>query len=163
MRLLQTMVVRDSRAGLHLQLSGREGDLNLWLPHGRTPLRAAFIIPIDNDIEIRLHSIQRAFRLLQGKPIGDVIRRQKLSAFHRHRYVQMLRAVDGLRSGASKREVASVLFSRDVRSFPAVEWRNASERRQLARLLAEANEHIERGYLRILNGGRTKGHLFRKS
>lgn len=151
---------REGLDGFYVQAPGKDSDLGLWLPHGTKALRGAFVIPIDDYFDIRLHSIRRAYRFLHGKPMGQIIRRQKLSTFHRHRYVQMLRIIDGLRAGASKREIASVLFSRDVRSLSAVEWRNASERRHLARLIAEASEYVDKGYLRILTGAPTKGHLF---
>nr|WP_223215686.1 DUF2285 domain-containing protein [Agrobacterium deltaense] len=135
--------------------------MKVWLPQGELPVNAAFIVPIDGHLDIRLHSLRRAFRWLKREPLGSIPQRQVLSSFHRHRFVRMLRAVDGLGAGASRREIASVLFSRDVRSISAVEWKNTSERRQLIRLFAEANDYIHGGYLRILTGMRTRGHLFR--
>ncbi|WP_338082368.1 DUF2285 domain-containing protein [Agrobacterium deltaense] len=141
--------------------TGESSDLKVWLPQGELPVNAAFIVPIDGHLDIRLHSLRRAFRWLKREPLGSIPQRQVLSSFHRHRFVRMLRAVDGLGAGASRREIASVLFSRDVRSISAVEWKNTSERRQLIRLFAEANDYIHGGYLRILTGMRTRGHLFR--
>lgn len=159
-QLQPLILVKEGPAGFYVEASAKESDLTLWFPQGTRPVKGAFVVPIDDNFDIRLHSIRRAYNFLHGKPIGQVLRRQKLSTFHRHRYIQMLRIVDGLRAGASKREIASVLFSRDVRSLSAVEWRNASERRHLTRLIAEALEYVEKGYLRILTGSPTKGHLF---
>ncbi len=46
----------------------------------------------------------------------------------------MLRAWDGVEAGASRRQVASVILNPDVASFRALERKNASERRRLARI-----------------------------
>lgn len=89
------------------------------------------------------------------------MRQQQISAFHRHRFILMLRILDGLHGGASRREIASVIFNRDFRSISAVEWQITSERRHLARLIAEARDYVGGGYLRILRGGPPKGQLFR--
>ncbi|CUX47983.1 hypothetical protein H009_17863 [Agrobacterium tumefaciens str. Cherry 2E-2-2] len=151
--------MQEGSDGLYL-LASAGSDLKVWLPRGDLPVKGAFVVPIDDHLDIRLHNLRRALRWLKREPLGPVLRRQGLSNFHRHRFVRMLRAVDGLRAGASRREIASSLFSRDVRSLSAIEWKNTSERRQLARLLAEANEYIQGGYLRILTGMRTRGHLF---
>lgn len=152
--------MQEGSDGLYLLASAAGSDLKVWLPRGDLPVNGAFIVPIDDHLDMRLHNLRRALRWLKREPLGPIFRRQVLSNFHRHRFIRMLRAVDGLRAGASRREIASILFSRDVRSLSAVEWKNTSERRQLARLLAEANEYIHGGYLRILTGMRTRGHLF---
>ena len=59
----------------------------------------------------------------------------------------MLRASDGVESGASRRIVAAVLLNRTVETMRAVDWQNAPERRRLARILAAARQQIESGYL----------------
>lgn len=62
----------------------------------------------------------------------------------------MLRAWDGLESGASRRVIAAVLINRTVETLRAVDWQNAPERRRLARILAAARRQVERDYLRWL-------------
>lgn len=161
-RLPVPVSAHEEGEGLHLTASAAGGTLNLWMSTGALSRKAAFIIPLDGNIDIRLHSLRRALRWLDGRPPGPPARRQHLSDFHRFRFVRMLRAVDGLGAGASRREIASVLFSRDVRTLSAAEWKSTSERRQLARLIAEANAYIAGGYLRILTGMQTRGHLFRE-
>lgn len=157
-----SVATREGRDGLHLMASAAGSKLNVWMPTRGLSRKAAFIIPLDGNLDIRLHSLRRALRWLDGRPPGPPARRQHLSDFHRFRFVRMLRAVDGLGAGASRREIASVLFSRDVRTLSAAEWKSTSERRQLARLIAEANAYIAGGYLRILTGMQTRGHLFRE-
>jgi len=73
----------------------------------------------------------------------------------------MLRAWDGTESGASRREVASVLLNRDVMMLRAIDWKNAPERRRLNRLLTTTRELINGGYLRLLRGDPLHVHLFR--
>lgn len=62
----------------------------------------------------------------------------------------MLRAWDGVESGASRRHVASIILNKDVASLRALDWKNTPERRRLARILKAARETIEGGYLRWL-------------
>lgn len=62
----------------------------------------------------------------------------------------MLRAWDGVASGASRRQIASVLLNRDVATLRALDWKNTPERRRLARILKTAHETIDGGYLHLL-------------
>lgn len=62
----------------------------------------------------------------------------------------MLRAWDGVQSGASRRIVAGTLLNRNVEALRAIDWKNAPERRQLARILKGCRDMIEGGYLRWL-------------
>jgi hypothetical protein len=68
----------------------------------------------------------------------------------------MLRAWDGVESGASRRIVASILLNRNVEALRAIDWKNAPERRQLARILKACRDMIEGGYLRwLVSAGRS--------
>lgn len=102
---------------------------------------------------IRLNSIRRFHRLLTGRPARPIPSLQALSASQRHRAILMLRAWDGAESGASRRDIAGVLFRSDFSGLSAAEWKSASERRQLARILAEARAMIGGEYLTLLRGG----------
>ena len=62
----------------------------------------------------------------------------------------MLRAWDGVESGASRRIVAGILLNKSVEALRAIDWKNAPERRRLARILKAGREVIEGGYLRWL-------------
>ncbi|WP_442793007.1 DUF2285 domain-containing protein [Rhizobium sp. SL86] len=110
------------------------------------------MLPMDPDLELRLHSLRRMHRWLTHKQAGPAMRQQQISVFHRHRFILMLRILDGLRDGASRREIASVLFGRDFRTISAVDWQNTSARRHLARLIAEGRDYVGGGYRRILRG-----------
>ncbi|EKF57665.1 hypothetical protein QWE_20298 [Agrobacterium albertimagni AOL15] len=134
--------------------------MRIWFSGHKPPSRLAVMLPLDTDLEVRLHSLRRMHGWLAGKEAGPVMRQQQISAFHRHRFILMLRILDGLRDGASRREIASVIFGRDVRSISAVDWQNTSARRHLARLIAEGRAYVSGGYRRILRGGPTKGQLF---
>lgn len=154
--VLTSALVAD---GLHAIIGDADGDHRLWFLPGTEPVGAAVLLPVDGNFVLQLHSLQRLHRWLIGQRSGPLSRAQQLSAFQRYRLVLMLRALDGLGSGASRREVASVLFSRNVRTLPAVEWRNTSERRHLARVVSTAREFVNGGYLRLLQGKPPRGHL----
>lgn len=148
---------------VYIPASGPDGSLRIWFTDGSLPSRAAALLPMDGDLDIRLHSLQRMRRWLSRRQAGPVMRQQQISAFHRHRFILMLRILDGLRDGASRREIASVMFNRNFRTISAVEWQNTSERRHLARLIVEARDYVGGGYSRILRGGTPKGQLFRNA
>lgn len=112
--------------------------------------RAAILIPIDEHFVWRVRSAARFRRRLTGRPSGPWPREQRFTAFQLHRAALMLRAWDGVESGASRRVVAGVLLNRDAETLRAIDWQNAPERRRLARILAAARERIEGGYLRWL-------------
>lgn len=92
----------------------------------------------------------RLQRLLGSQPSGRWPREQRLTRFQFHRASLMLRAWDGGESGATRRHVASVILNPDVASMRALDWKNASERRRLARILKAARETIDGGYLHWL-------------
>lgn len=153
----------DSDSAVYIPASGTSGSLRIWFAGSSPPSRLAVMLPMDANLDIRLHSLRRMHGWLTRKQAGPAMRQQQISAFHRHRFILMLRILDGLRDGASRREIASVIFSRDFRSIPAVDWQNTSARRHLARLIAEGRDYVGGGYRRILRGGPTKGQLFRNT
>ncbi|WP_410175310.1 DUF2285 domain-containing protein [Paracoccus denitrificans] len=145
-------VLRTSE-GLHGIVADAGGDHRLWFPHGMARIRLAIVVPLDEDLMVRLNSIQRFHRLLTGRPVRPIPSLQALSASERHRATLMLRAWDGAESGASRRDIAGVLFRTDFSGLSAAEWKSASERRQLARILAEARSMVGGEYLTLLRGG----------
>lgn len=134
--------------GLHAVFADDEH--RLWFPHGAEIKNAAVLIPLDGHLPWRVKNVARLSRHLLGQPSGPWPREQRLSRFQLHRAALMLRAFDGVASGASRRQIASVLLNRDVETLRAIDWKNAPERRQLARILKTAHETIDGGYLHLL-------------
>lgn len=141
-----------ARDGLHGIVADAGGDHRLWFPQGAARIRLAVLVPLDEDLMLRLNGIRRFHRLLTGRPIRPIPSLQALSASERQRAVLMLRAWDGAASGASRRDIAGVLFRSDFSGLSAAEWKSASERRQLARILAEARAMVGGEYLTLLRG-----------
>lgn len=146
---------------LHAILKEEAGNHRLWLRAGVGPFRAAIIIPLDEYVLLRVHSLLRLHRRLTGRAAGPLPRWQRVSAYELYRMALMLRAWDGVAAGASRREIASVLFDRNLTTLRAIDWQNAPERRRLARILKAARQRIDGGYLRLLRGEPLAIHLFR--
>ncbi len=139
-----------ARDGLHGIIADADSDHRLWFPQGPARFRLAVLVPLDEDLMLRLNSIRRFHRLLTGRPVRPIPSLQALSASERQRAVQMLRAWDGAASGASRRDIAGVLFRSDFSGLSAAEWKSASDRRQLARILADARAMVGGEYLTLL-------------
>ncbi|WP_234053407.1 MULTISPECIES: DUF2285 domain-containing protein [unclassified Xanthobacter] len=133
--------------GLYAVVEDDEGAHQVWLPDGDAPTTMAALIPFDAHFLWRVRSATRFKRRMDGKLAGPWPREQRLSPLQLRQAALMLRAWDGTASGASRREVASLLLNRDVESLRALDWKNAPERRRLARLLKVARETIDGGYL----------------
>ncbi|WP_265519616.1 DUF2285 domain-containing protein [Nitratireductor luteus] len=86
---------------------------------------------------------------------------RRLSGLHRHqrflgslypverragRWVNMLRAWDGIEAGASRRDIATVLFGQRA----ATEDWDAGYRTRVQRLIRSARRIVEGGYLKLL-------------
>lgn len=136
--------------GLHAVVADDEGDHQLWLPHGNEPARSGIFLPLDEHFWWRHRNAARLKRRLENNSPGRWPRAQRLSTFQIHRAALMLRAWDGVESGAARRIVASILLNKSVEALRAIDWKNAPERRQIARILKACREVIEGGYLRWL-------------
>lgn len=145
---LETAHTEIAEDGLHAVLA--DDAHRLWLPHGADIGNAAVLIPLDGHLIWRVKNLLRLSRHLLGQPHGPWPREQRLSRFQLHRAALMLRAWDGVASGASRRQVASVLLNRDVETLRALDWKNAPERRRLARILKTAHETVDGGYRHLL-------------
>lgn len=62
----------------------------------------------------------------------------------------MLRAWDGVSKGASRQEVAGVIWHPALKKLRSIDWKNCPERRRLHRLLKAAQDLIKDGYRRLL-------------
>lgn len=138
--------------GLHGIVDDADSYHRLWFPRGAARIRLAVLVPLDEDLMLRLNSIRRFHRLLTGRPVRPIPSLQALSASERQRAILMLRAWDGAASGASRRDISGVLFRSDFSGLSAAEWKSASERRQLARILADARAMVGGEYLMLLRG-----------
>lgn len=144
------VVAGRSDDGLHALVADDDGEHRLWIPHQGLLIGTAMLIPRDKYFMWRVRSAVRLHLKLEGKPSRGWPREQRLTAFQLHRAALMLRAWDGVESGASRRHVAGVILNEDVEAMRAIDWHNAPERRRLTRLLKAARETIEGGYLRWL-------------
>ncbi len=133
--------------GLHAIMTDDHGDHRIWFPDGEQPASIAFFIPRDAHFLWRIRNALRLHRLLGSQPSGQWPLERRLARFQLHRASLMLRAWDGVDSGASRRHVASVILNPDVAALRALDWKNASERRRLARILKAARETIDGRYL----------------
>lgn len=136
--------------GFYVIAADDEGDHQLWFNIGTEPVHAAIVLPIDPHFWWRHRNAGRLVRRLEGRHAGRWPHEQRLSRFQLHRAALMLRAWDGVESGASRRIVAGTLLNRNVEALRAIDWKNAPERRQLARILKACRDTIDGGYLRWL-------------
>jgi hypothetical protein len=101
---------------LHLILADSDGDEHLWIS-GALDEPLAMMLPIGLDPLSRLASAERFCRRLLGMAAGPPTLRP--SPFRRQHLLTLLRALDGHRAGASRRELAAVLIDRDVSDYSA--------------------------------------------
>ena len=94
--------------GRHLLLADADGYHQVWFVGGHHARGSSFIIPRDDDRAARMHAIQRFERRLAGERSGPLMRSLQLSVHQRSRFTLQLRALDGVRDGASRREIAAV-------------------------------------------------------
>ena len=157
--LLMTVVTRD---GQHVLINDPAGRHRLWFVGGIPRDGSAFLIPFDKDFNARLHGLQRLHRHLNGKPSGPRRRSQQLSVGKRTRLTLLLRALDGEREGASRRELAAVLLYEEARDIPAIEWKNSPFRKRINRAVAAATALMNGGYLTLLRGDSSRAERLRR-
>ncbi|MBN8968170.1 MAG: DUF2285 domain-containing protein [Rhizobiales bacterium] len=138
-RVQGAIVLADPDGDHHLVV----GDINPAQP-------LAVLLPLDDSFHIRAEAALRFQRRLFGRAAGPLPRALTLTPRHRQRLVRMVRALDGRSSGATYREIASVLF--DTASQSATEWKTSSIRAQTIRLVKDAQTMTRGGYLRLLAG-----------
>lgn len=140
--------------GLHAIAEDEDGDHRLWLRDGAEPVNAGIFIPFGQQFWWHHRNAGRLGRRMEGKRSGPLPRQQRLTAFQLHRAALMLRAWDGVEAGEPRRVVASILLNSKVETLRALDWKNAPERRRLARIYKAAHEAINGGYLNWLTPGR---------
>lgn len=146
------MFERERRGERHGILQDADGPHHLWL-HGvgpATPLAA--LVPLDETLLLRLAGLVRLKRRIDGQPTGDLPRAWQITTRLRRRLLDMIRALEGHREGASYREIAQALYGIDaVARYP---WKTSSIRGQTIRLVTDAVATMNGGYRRLLRAGR---------
>ena len=105
----------------------------------------SILIPIDDDWSVRVAAADRLQRRLIDHTADPPLTRQR-----RERLKRALRTVDGRRTGASYRAIATVFFGdRRVEQEP---WKTSSLKAQIVRLAAHGRTMVESGYRLLLEG-----------
>ncbi|MBN8933186.1 MAG: DUF2285 domain-containing protein [Rhizobium pusense] len=107
-------------------------------------------MPPDEYYHEREQCVRRIRRWLAGQPSGPLPCWQRFSRYQIHRLSLMLRTWDGVQAGASRQEIASVLFNAELCKLRSIDWKNTPERRRIGRLFAVAQELIDGDSLRLL-------------
>lgn len=139
-----------ARAGLAPDMAGEvlveqgETILRLYvLPPDGAPV--GVLLPLDALFEVRVQAALRLWRALNGRSPGcDPAR---LSSDRISRLILALRTLDGLDDGVSQREIAGVLFGREV---SAGDWLSHDLHFRMKRLVRFARGLVEGGYRRLL-------------
>jgi hypothetical protein len=137
----------DVADGLHIRLPG---DHQIWLLDRHPDQPLAVVIPLDEDFPLHAAGALRLHRLIMSGKSGPIPQSQALTAQHRRRLIQMLHALDGHRSQASYREIASALFGSSVTKDKG--WKTHPIRARTIRLVNDAVRMASRGYLKLLRG-----------
>jgi len=136
--------------GFHAVVRDKYGDHHVWLPQGQRVINAVMWVPPDEYYYEREQCVRRFYYWLAGKSSGPLPRWLRFSRYQIHRLSLMLRVWDGVEAGASRQEIASVLFNAELGKLRSIDWKNTSERRRIARLYGAAQELINGGYPRLL-------------
>ena len=105
----------------------------------------SILIPIDDDWSVRVAAADRLRRRLIDRTADPPLTHQR-----RERLKRALRTVDGRRTGASYRAIATVFFGdRRVAQEP---WKTSSLKAQIARLAAHGQMLVDQGYRFLLQG-----------
>ena len=137
--------------GRHIILDDPDGGHRVWL-RGEAGEPLAMILPIDDQLELRLRAAGRLYRFLWGQPSGPPPPGVGVSPFQRSRLTLLLNIFDRLSLGRSKREIARDVIYPGLDGGPAAEWKSSSERRRTQRLCDEAKIMVAAGYRRLLGG-----------
>lgn len=137
--------------GRHVVLEDRDGAHRLWLRGVRPGAPMAALIPLDDDVLLRVSGLLRLRRHLDGRPAGPVPRAWTITARLRQRLVPMVRALDGHLAGASYRKIAHALYGPGAVGDG---WKTSSRRGQTIRLVKDGLATMKGGYRKLLHGSR---------
>ncbi|MBZ9801190.1 DUF2285 domain-containing protein [Mesorhizobium sp. ES1-6] len=106
----------------------------------------AIVLPLDAAFETRLDAARRFWRALNGRPPGPAYGALPQQA--RTRHTLNLRAHDARRAGATYREIAEVLLSREP--IAPRDWRDHHLRHKVRAILRRADRLVAGGYRDLL-------------
>lgn len=106
----------------------------------------AIVLPLDAAFETRLDAARRFWRALDCRPSGPVY--GALPKQTKTRHTLNLRAHDARRAGATYREIAEVLLSRE--SIAPRDWRDHHLRHKVRAILRRADRLVDGGYRDLL-------------
>jgi hypothetical protein len=137
---------RFARLGDDVLLSRRGVRHQIWLDQYQAGALAV-VLPLDRLFESRLAAARRLWRELRGlSPGPDPM---ALSPYARGQLVLVMRLLDAEHSGASERDMASVVLGAVAMSRR--DWIGSDGRSRLRRLLRRGHTLLDGGYLRLLN------------
>lgn len=146
------VIVIQAPDGRHVVLHDRHGAHRLWLRGVRPGAPVAALVPLDDDVLLRVSGLLRLRRRLDGRPAGHVPRAWTITVRLRQRVVSMVRALDGHLAGASYREIGQALYGPDAAAGTG--WKTSSRRGQTIRLVKDGLATMEGGYRKLLHGRR---------
>ncbi len=132
-------VLLDLGNGQHLRL----------IHDGVAPTAA--LVPLGADGLDRLEAVHRLLAALHGRAIPPDTR---LTIQQRARLRRMLQAFDGYRAGATRQEIAQVIFR--IGRISRDEWQTSSTRHSVKALIRDARAMIAGGYRKLLRHRRPK-------
>ncbi len=103
------------------------------------------VIPFDTHLNDRLDALYRLRHILDGRPAPD----HRLTADKRRRTRSMAQAFDARTVGATQREIAQSFFGQE--RVNAEHWKTSSLRYTTLRLLQDAENMVEGGYLGVIS------------
>ncbi|KUM24446.1 hypothetical protein AU467_30080 [Mesorhizobium loti] len=144
---------RADANGRELVIRDTSGEVHIWLLDEGAARHPSVILPRDGAFRLRLDLASRFVRRLLGQRVGLLPPKLRLTDFQRHRYIQLLRAADLAEEGGGPRDVAAQILRSQQAELPAIEFKDSAARKQAERLIKQALELVNRGYLKLLRGG----------
>lgn len=146
------LIERTDADGRELVTVDGSGELHIRAQDDLGTRRPAVLLPLDTMFELRLDVALRFARRLAGQRISLLPAALRLTAFQKHRLIQLLHAFDVHDSGGGPRDVAAEVLASDHAQLPSVEWKDSHARRKANRLIRDSVALVERGYLKLLRG-----------
>jgi len=114
----------------------------------------AIVLPLDGAFETRLDEARRFWRELNGRPSGPAY--GALPKQTKARHILNLRVHDARHAGATYREVAEVLLSREP--IAPRDWRDHHLRHKVRAILRRADRLVAGGYRDLLFYPHSRNH-----
>lgn len=148
---LPAIIAREEGAdGLHVTIGqgARRARLRFEPGLGRW---GCVMLPAERSLRSRRNTAEW-FRRTRGGAAEPSPESAYLSSHRRRRLGQLLALFDARRAGATLRQLGARFIDPDLGHVSAAAWADASERKQLRRLLAAADQLVTSTYRRLLRG-----------